>query len=340
VTTADAPLLEARAVHKHFPVGHRGFSGRPPAMLRAVDGVTLDVRRGETLGLVGETGCGKSTLARCLTRLYDITAGEVWFQGRDITGLSRHEMRPLRREMQMIFQDPFASLNPVHTVRYTLTRSLKIHRGRLRGDELEQALGELLERVNLRPAARYIDKFPHELSGGQRQRIAIARALAADPVVLLADEPISMLDVSIRLGILNLMLKLKEERNLAFLYVTHDIASARYVADRVLVLYAGHLVEEGPIEEVIRSPKHPYTQLLLSAVPDPRAELGVSDAADVGEPPKVVDPTPGCRFRERCPLAIETCATVTPVLRELGPGRRVACHVATADAADAPLERV
>jgi peptide/nickel transport system ATP-binding protein len=183
-------------------------------------------------------------------------------------------------------------------------------------------------------------KFPHELSGGQRQRVGFAAALAVKPKLIVADEPVSMLDVSIRIGVLNLMSEVREREGVSFLYVTHDVASARYVADRVLVLYAGHLVEEGPIEEVIRRPKHPYTQLLLSAVPDPRAELGVSDAADVGEPPKVIDPQPGCRFRARCPFAIADCETVTPPLRPIGPERFVACHVAVADAEDAALERV
>jgi len=185
----------------------------------------------------------------------------------------------------------------------------------------------------LLPAARVAAKFPHELSGGQRQRVGFASALAVKPKLIVADEPVSMLDVSIRIGVLNLMTELREREGLSFLYITHDVASARYVADRVLVLYAGHLVEEGPAEDVIQRPKHPYTQLLLSAVPDPRAELGISDAADVGEPPKVIDPQPGCRFRARCPYAIAECETVTPPLREIGPRRLVACHVAERDEA-------
>ena len=204
-----------------------------------------------------------------------------------------------------------------------------------RDSEVGQALGE----VGLVPPGAMMAKFPHELSGGQRQRVGFAQALAFRPKLIIADEPVSMLDVSIRIGVLNLMADLREREGVSFLYITHDVAGARYIADRVLVMYAGHLVEQGPIEDVIQRPKHPYTQLLLSAVPDPRAPLGVSDAADVGEPPKVVNPRPGCRFRGRCPYAIETCATVTPVLREIGPGRVVACHVAEPDAAgriDAP----
>jgi peptide/nickel transport system ATP-binding protein len=205
---------------------------------------------------------------------------------------------------------------------------MKLHRGDLSGAQRRAELNRVLEAVGLVPAADTRNRFPFELSGGQRQRVGFAQALALRPKLIVADEPVSMLDVSIRVGVLNLMAELREQEGVSFLYITHDVASARYLADRVLVMYAGHLVEEGPTEEVLQRPKHPYTQLLVSAVPDPRAELRLADARDVGEPPKVVDPKPGCRFRQRCPLAIARCETETPQLRELGDGRRVACHVA------------
>ena len=225
----------------------------------------------------------------------------------------------------MIFQDPFGSLNPVHTVRYTLTRSLRIHRGRLRGAELEAALDELLERVQLRPAARYIDKFPHELSGGQRQRVAIARALAADPEVLLADEPISMLDVSIRLGILNLLRDLRDRLQLAILYITHDIASARYFADRTMVMYAGRIVESGDSESVTQDPKHPYTQLLVRSAPDPDDLEAARAAAPAARRRAWSRPPSGCRFNPRCPFATDLCRTEVPPLhgRRRGPRGRL-----------------
>jgi peptide/nickel transport system ATP-binding protein len=231
----------------------------------------------------------------------------------------------------MVFQDPYSSMNPAYRVTHGIRRAIRLHRGDLtrerRGQEAERVLAE----VGLVPAGTMAGKFPHELSGGQRQRVGFAQALAFNPKLIVADEPVSMLDVSIRIGLLNLMTELRERQGVSFLYITHDVASARYIADRVLVMYAGHLVEQGPTEAVIQRPKHPYTQLLLSAVPDPRAPLGIADAADVGEPPKVINPSEGCRFRQRCPFAIAECATVTPLLRDMGPRREAACHVAEAD---------
>jgi len=229
----------------------------------------------------------------------------------------------------MVFQDPYSSINPAYRIGHAIKRGVKLHRSDVgwknRQEELERVLGS----VGL--PAPTTGKFPHELSGGQRQRVGFAQALAFRPKLIIADEPVSMLDVSIRIGLLNLMSDLREREGVSFLYITHDVASARYIADRVLVMYGGHLVEEGPTEDVLQNPKHPYTQLLLSAVPDPRAALGISDVADVGEPPKVIDPGEGCRFQPRCPFAIEECKAVTPLLRGIGPGRMVACHVATAD---------
>src|SRR5205814_1412334 len=237
---------------------------------------------------------------------------------------SRRERLAYSSDVPMVFQDPFSSINPAHRVAHGIRRSIKLHRRglgrRARAEEIERVLDE----VSLVPPHDTMRKFPHELSGGQRQRVGFAQALAFRPKLIVADEPVSMLDVSIRIGILNLMSELRVREGVSFLYITHDVASARYIADRVLVMYGGHLVEEGPTEDVLQRPKHPYTQLLLSAVPDPRAPLGISDAADVGEPPKVVDPEEGCRFRARCPYAIDRCEVETPLLRDIGPGRLVA----------------
>ncbi len=244
----------------------RGLTSR--GVVHAVDGVDLALRSGQVLALVGESGSGKSTVARLLARLYPQTSGQVLLHGEAVTALKGRAFRAYCRKAQMIFQDPFASLNPVHTVRYVLTRSLRIHHRGLRGDALEDALHALLERVQLAPDV-YVDKFPHELSGGQRQRVAIARALAADPEVLLADEPISMLDVSIRLGVLNLLRDLRDRLGIAILYITHDIASARYFADEILVMHHGEIVERGEAEQVVQHPTHEYTQLLIASSPDP-----------------------------------------------------------------------
>ncbi len=230
----------------------------------------------------------------------------------------------------MVFQDPFSSLNPVFRVSHGVMRSLRLHRPELSERQRRDEAARVFEVVGL--GAEMLQRFAYELSGGQRQRVGFAQALVTRPKLILADEPVSMLDVSIRIGLLNLMAKLRDEEGVSVLYITHDIASARYVADRLIVMYAGQIAETGPIEDVLASPKHPYTQLLLSAVPDPRAPLGVAAETDRGEPPKVIDPSPGCRFRWRCPLAIDTCSHVTPVLAELAPGHQVACHVAQAGA--------
>jgi len=316
-------LLRTEGLTRHFRVGK--LSGR--RTLHAVDDVDLTIGRREIVALVGESGSGKSTIARMLVRAYRPTSGEIWFEGKPLSRLrSRRSRLAYSGNVPMVFQDPYSSLNPAYRVSHGILRGINLHRADLSGTECRAELDRVLEAVGLVPTTR--SRFPFELSGGQRQRVGFAQALALRPKLVVADEPVSMLDVSIRVGVLNLMSELREREGVSFLYITHDVASARYLADRVLVLYAGHLVEEGTTEEVLHRPKHPYTQLLLSAVPDPRAELGLADAGDVGEPPKVVDPKPGCRFRPRCPLAIAECATVTPLLRELGDGRRVACHVA------------
>jgi oligopeptide/dipeptide ABC transporter ATP-binding protein len=318
-------LLRTEGLTRHFRVGK--LTGRQT--LHAVDDVDLTIGRGEIVALVGESGSGKSTIARMLVRVYRPTSGEIWFEGKPLSRLrSRRSRLAYSGDVPMVFQDPYSSMNPAYRISHGILRGMQLHRGDLSRTERRAELTRVLEAVGLVPAGDTRRRFPFELSGGQRQRVGFAQALALRPKLIVADEPVSMLDVSIRVGVLNLMDELREREGVSFLYITHDVASARYLADRVLVMYAGHLVEEGPTEDVLHRPKHPYTQLLLSAVPDPRAELGLADARDVGEPPKVVDPKPGCRFRPRCPLAVAECATVTPPLRELGDGRRVACHVA------------
>jgi len=324
----DAPLLEVQDLSVHFPITQGVVFRKTIGTVRAVDGVSLDIRRGETVGLVGESGSGKTTIGRAIVRLYTPTSGKVVFEGTDLATLKGPDAKKVTARLQMVFQDPYSSLDPRMSVGTCIDEPLRVHRTGTKAERRAQ-VEELLGTVGL--PARMATRYPHELSGGQRQRVGFASAVAVKPKLIVADEPVSMLDVSIRIGVLNLMSELREREGVSFLYITHDVASARYVADRVLVLYAGHLVEEGPTEDVIQRPKHPYTQLLLSAVPDPRAPLGVSDAADVGEPPKVIDPKEGCRFRARCPLAIDRCETETPRLRPVGRGRLAACHVAEAD---------
>lgn len=327
-TTDDTLLLETRGLTRHFKVG--GNLGRKT--LHAVDDVNLEIRRREIIALVGESGSGKSTMARLLAQVYRPTAGEIYYQGRALSTLrGRRQQLAYRSDVPMVFQDPFGSLNPAYRVGHGILRGIKLHRRDIaRGDRLAEA-ERVVEAVGLFPAADILRRYPYELSGGQRQRIGFAQALAYHPTLILADEPVSMLDASIRVGLLNVMAKLRDEQGVSLLYITHDIASARYVADRIFVMYAGHVVESGPTETVLAHPKHPYTQLLLSAVPDPRAPLDVDADTDLGEPPRVIDPTPGCRFRWRCPLAVEQCSRVTPLLRTLGPDHEVACHVAEAD---------
>jgi peptide/nickel transport system ATP-binding protein len=301
--------LDIRDLTKHFKKVH------------AVDDVSFTLQPGRITALVGESGSGKSTIARLLVRLYKPTAGTIHLGERDVAGdRGRRALRAYRSQVQMIFQDPFGSLNPAKTIRHHIERPLRIH-GIVPDDRVDARVHELLDTVGLVPPEQIAAKYPHQLSGGQRQRVAIARALAVEPAVLLADEPTSMLDVSIRIGILNLMLRLKEERQIAFLYVTHDLASARYVADDILVMYAGQIVEQGPVEQVLASPLHPYTQLLLSALtPEVQIKAGAHSAA-------AVDPRPGCRFVDRCPISVDACDHVTPPLAEAGPAHSARCHV-------------
>ena len=321
----EPALLKVDQLTRHFKIGN-ALSRRT---LHAVDDVSFTVGEREIVALAGESGSGKSTIARVLARIYEPTSGTIAFGGRDLrTYKSRKDRLAYSGEVPMVFQDPFASINPVFRVSHGILRSLKLHRPDLSAQQRREEAARAFEVVGLNP--QMLERFPYELSGGQRQRVGFAQALAMRPKLILADEPVSMLDVSIRIGLLNLMAKLRDEEGVSILYITHDIASARYVANRLIVLYAGHIAEAGPIEDVLSAPKHPYTQLLLSAVPDPTAPL--TEITDRGEPPRVVDPEPGCRFRWRCPLAIETCARVTPRLSELAPGHAVACHVAATGA--------
>jgi peptide/nickel transport system ATP-binding protein len=325
----SAPLLRTDNLTRHFRIG----SGLQRKTLHAVDEVNLEIGEHEIVALAGESGSGKSTIARLLARIYKPTSGEIYFQGRAISSMrSRRDTLRYRSDVPMVFQDPFASINPVFRVSHGVMRCLKLHRPELSDRERQAEAVRVFEAVGLTPGAEVLQRFPHELSGGQRQRVGFAQALAMRPKLILADEPVSMLDVSIRLGLLNVMAQLRDEQGVSILYITHDIASARYVADRIIVMYAGHVAEQGPVEDVLASPLHPYTQLLLSAVPDPRADLNVTAATDRGEPPRVIDPLPGCRFRWRCPLAMETCHAVTPRLQQLAPHHDVACHVAQSGA--------
>ncbi len=323
-------ILEAQDLVKHFPLRQVNPLG-PRHAVRAVEDVSLALYPGHATALVGESGSGKSTVARILARLYEPTGGTLRFRGDEVKLQGGTALRSYRRHVQLVFQDPFSSLNPVHDIRYHLSRPLRIH-GHIRSREHEhEQILSLLNRVSLTPADQFIQKYPHQLSGGQRQRVAIARALAARPEVLLADEPVSMLDVSIRLDVLNLLLRLKDEEQLALLFITHDIASARYAAETTLVMYAGQMVEGGPSDEVIQRPKHPYTQLLLSAAPDPdRMSPDGKRGADLparGEIPSLINPPTGCRFHPRCPHAMPVCRQRFPQRTDLGGGHWTHCFL-------------
>jgi oligopeptide/dipeptide ABC transporter ATP-binding protein len=322
------PLLRVERLSKHFKIGN-AISRKS---LHAVDDATFTVGERQIVAVAGESGSGKSTLARVLAKIYEPTSGEIYFQGKPVSKIrSRRARLAYSRQVPMVFQDPFSSINPVFRVSHGVMRALKLHRPDLNGEQRYAEAVRVFEVVGLSPGGEVLQRYPHELSGGQRQRVGFAQALAMRPKLILADEPVSMLDVSIRIGLLNVMTKLRDTEGVSILYITHDLASARYVSDRLIVMYAGHIVETGPVEDVLANPRHPYTELLLAAAPDPRAPLNASAEADRGEPPKVIDPVPGCRFRWRCPLAIDECHRVTPELRELLPHHQAACHVATAD---------
>ncbi|HXW43199.1 MAG TPA: ABC transporter ATP-binding protein, partial [Streptosporangiaceae bacterium] len=329
VVTTSEPLLRTEGLTKHFRIG----GGLRRKTLHAVDDVNVEIGSQQIVALAGESGSGKSTIARLLAGIYQPTAGEIYFGGRPLSQRkSRADMLAYRSDVPMVFQDPFSSINPVFRISHGVLRSLKLHRPELSASQRQAECERVFDIVGLAPAGEVMTRFPHELSGGQRQRVGFAQALAMRPKLILADEPVSMLDVSIRIGLLNLMKQLRDEQGVSILYITHDIASARYVADRLIVMYAGQIAEQGPVEDVLASPRHPYTQLLVSAVPDPKAELKIGAETDRGEPPRVINPEPGCRFRWRCPVAVQDCATITPPLLPLLPGHDAACHVAQAGA--------
>jgi peptide/nickel transport system ATP-binding protein len=319
------PLLDVRGLTKEFPVGV--FRGHK--LVHAVEDVNFTVKRGQVVALVGESGSGKTTTIRMIARLLPVTAGEIHFKGIDMLAIEPREASlEYRRQVQLIFQDPFASLNAVHTTEHHLARPLLIHKMTHSPQETHERVCDLLETVELKPAEMIASRYPHQLSGGQRQRVAIARALAVEPELILADEPISMLDVSIRMGVLNLIQRLKEERGISFVYITHDLASARYIGDEIMVMYAGHMVEGGSSEAIMKAPAHPYTQLLLSAVPDPRTGLHTDKNAKArGEVPSLIDPPPGCPFAVRCPRVMQICHQVMPRKARVEEGHWVRCNL-------------
>ena len=322
------PLLQVRDVKTHFPV-RGGLLGRVRGTVKAVDGVSFDVVRGETLGLVGESGCGKSTLGRTLLRLIDPTAGSIRFEGQELTGLSQRELRPLRRRMQLIFQDPYASLNPRMTVRDIIGEPFAIH-SLARGREREEKVLALLELMGLPRDA--MERYPHEFSGGQRQRIGIARSIAMRPDLVIADEPISALDVSIQAQIVNLLVDLQRELKLTYVFIAHDLKIVEYISTRVAVMYLGKIVELADAAELYRRPRHPYTQALLSAVPVPDPDHQKTRIILQGDVPSPLAPPPGCAFHPRCPYAFERCRRETPPLYALGHGHTAACFLAEPDA--------
>jgi peptide/nickel transport system ATP-binding protein len=327
----SADLVRLEGVQKHFPVQSGLLAnilnrGNIPAV-KAVDGVSFTIKRGEVFGLAGESGSGKSTVGRLVLNLLTPTGGRVFFDDLDLAKLSSEEMRKLRSRMQIIFQDPMASLNPRMTMGEAIGHPVRIH---VTSDpaKLREVVSEILEKVGLAPAAQYYDKYPHQISGGQRQRAVIARALVTVPDLVVADEPIAMADVSVRALLLELMMRLKDELNLTYLFITHDLATAKYVCDRIAIMYLGKLCEVGPLREVYEHSAHPYTRALLEAVPVPDPRHRRNEPMPAGEIPNAINPPSGCRFHPRCPLARENCSVEEPLLRELRPGHFIACHYA------------
>jgi oligopeptide/dipeptide ABC transporter ATP-binding protein len=316
------PLLRVDNLVKHFAI-KGGLFSREVERVHAVNGVSFEIAAGETLGLVGESGCGKSTTGRCILRLIEPTSGEVWFEGRNVTALDKSALRALARDMQIIFQDPYASLNPRMTVSQILTEPLVLH-ALVRAQQRRDRVEELLRLVGLEP--RFARRYPHEFSGGQRQRIAIARALAVEPKLIICDEPVSALDVSIRSQILNLLRDLQARLGLAYIFVSHDLAVVKHIADRVAVMNLGTIVEAAQAEALFASPRHPYSRALLSAIPVPKPLAKRSRIVLQGEMPSALNPPPGCRFHTRCPFAIERCKTDVPQLLAGAAGHLTACH--------------
>ena len=321
--SSDKPLLDVRNLVMHFPLTQGIIIQRKVGAVQAVDGVSFSVKKGETLGLVGESGCGKSTTGRAILQLYKPTAGEVVFNGKDLTKLDSGDMRKMRRHLQMIFQDPYASLNPRMTVGNIVSEPMQIHNLVPKGERTKR-VQELLQTVGLNPY--FANRYPHEFSGGQRQRIGIARALAANPDFIVCDEPVSALDVSIQAQIVNLLEDLQDQFGLTYLFIAHDLSVVRHISDRVAVMYLGRMVETGPAEELFRKPAHPYTKALIAAIPEPDPTLRREFVPLAGEIPSPSKPPSGCRFHTRCPLAQARCRTEDPALAPSGAGRAVACH--------------
>lgn len=309
-------LVEVRNLVKYFPIDDSDD------VVKAVDDISFTIREGETLGLVGESGCGKSTVGRCILRLHEPTSGEIRFEGTDITGLASSEMQVLRREMQIIFQDPYASLNPRHSILSIVSEPLKIHKISSKPEQKER-VAELLSKVGLDP--KYMNRYPHEFSGGQRQRIGIARALALNPKLIICDEPVSALDVSVQAQVVNLLQDLQQEFGLTYLFISHGLAVVEHISNRVAVMYLGKIVEIAESKELYEMPLHPYTKALLSAIPVPDPTKKRERIILKGDVPTPIDPPSGCRFRTRCPIAIDKCAEIVPEPRELVPGHSVAC---------------
>jgi oligopeptide/dipeptide ABC transporter ATP-binding protein len=330
MSETKAPLLEVRGLTKYFPV-RGGLLHRVTAQVRAVDGVDFVIEQGRTLGLVGESGCGKSTLGRAILRLHEPTSGQVLLEGEDFTALSRDALIAERRRMQIIFQDPFASLSPRRTVAQIIREPLDVHKIGS-PDERDQRVIELLDIVGMGPEVR--DRYPHEFSGGQRQRIGIARALALDPQFIVADEPVSALDVSVQSQVLNLIAKLKRERGIAFLFISHDLAVIQHISDEIGVMYLGRIVERASVEDLYRDPKHPYTKALMSAIPVPDPGRKSQRVILSGDVPSPMNPPSGCAFHTRCPVARPECAQQEPPTIDVGTSgtpHEVACHLYTAD---------
>ena len=320
------PLLRVKNLVKHFPV-RGGLLSREVDRVHAVDGVSFDITAGETLGLVGESGCGKTTTGRCILRLVEPTSGEVWFDGHNVLSLDGQALRAQRRGMQIIFQDPYASLNPRMTVSAIIGEALTIHNLASSAEEYDDRVAHLLETVGLHPDQRR--RYPHEFSGGQRQRIGIARALAVSPKLIVCDEPVSALDVSIQAQVINLLEDLQEQFKLTYLFIAHDLSVVEHTSTRIAVMYLGRIVEVAAARELYTAPKHPYTEALLSAVPIPDPSINRKRIVLEGDVPNPMRPPQGCHFHPRCPRAEERCTREAPLLREIAPGRLSACHFST-----------